>query len=840
MEEIEGDMEEVFADNLEKFSADKARRLYNKEVLKLIRPALIRRLGGNQKLNYYGMFKHNILLSLRVFKRYKSSFLINLTGLATGLACVLLIYLWVSDEMSIDKFHENDARLYQVMGNYPQADGINTWNGTSALLAEALIAEVPEVAMAIPGTDPDWDINFDLTYEDVKLKAVGRHVGPDFFNMFTYPLLQGDPNTVINNKGSVAISDRLATNLFGSTENVVGKTLEWGAMGLGGPAIITGIFSAPPTNATDQFDIVLPFKTYSDDFGKDWQNPNSITYVLLKEGTDAAAVNAKIEGLLQKHVAETTKTLFLKQYSDQYLRGEYTNGVTSGGRIQYVRLFSLIALFILIIACINFMNLSTARASRRIKEVGVKKAVGARRSSLIFQYLSESMLMAFLSLIVAVGLVLIVLPAFNDITGKQTSLVISSSLVFYALGITALTGLISGSYPALYLSGFNPSTVLKGVLKGSVGELWVRKGLVVFQFTLSIIFIVGVLVVFKQMELIQNKNLGFAKDQLVYFEREGKTVDDLEAFLQGLKNVPGIENASAINNDFFSAPGAGDFSWEGQLDEDVEISRYIVHYDFIETFGVELLEGRTFTREFPLADEWQIILNEKAVEVMGLKEPIGKKAKLWGLDARIVGVTKDFHFKSLHEATGPMFFHLDPRFLSKTVVRIKTGTEKETLARLTDFYTEFNPGYTLSYKFLDQDFQQLYESENKVAILSRYFAGFAVLISCLGLLGLVAFTAERRMKEIGIRKILGSGNLRIIYILSGDFTKMVLAAIIIALPVSYYLTSNWLDGFAYPITLEWWFFAGAGGVGLLIAWLTVGFQTLKAAAINPINCLRAD
>lgn len=840
LEEIEGDLEEVYADFLEQYSIKKSRRLYNREVLKVLRPALLKPLSGGQKLNYYGMLQHNLLLSVRIFKRYKSSFLINLTGLATGLACVLLIYLWVNDERSIDKFHEKDSRLYQVMGNYHDGADINTWNGMSAQVAGALIAEVPEVEKAISGTDPSWNIGYDLTYQETKVKATGRHVGPDFFNMFSYPLVQGNPDQVLSNKNAIVISEILAKNLFNTTENLIGKTVEWSSMNLGGPVIISGIFSSPPANATDQFDLVLPYQLYADDFGDQWENPNSVAWVLLKEGADLKNVNAKIEGLIRKHLPESNKTLFLQKYSDQYLHGEFENGVEAGGRIEYVRFFSLIAIFILVIACINFMNLSTARASRRIKEVGVKKAVGAGRSSLIFQYLSESMLMSFLSLLVAIGLVFTVLPQFNIITGKQIEPILSSSLIIGGLGITLLTGLISGSYPALYLSGFNPAVVLKGMLKGTVGELWVRKGLVIFQFALSIIFIVGVLVVFKQMQLIQNKALGFDKDQLLYFEREGKTVDNLEPFLQGLKNLPGVENASAINNDMFHPPGVSDFTWEGQLGEQIDIRRQMVYYDFIETLGVTLKDGRSFSRDFPLNKEFQIVLNQKAVELMRLEEPVGKRVKIWGTDALIVGVVEDFHFHSLHESIGPMYFDLAPNFLLNTMVRIKAGSAKEALARMEDFYTEFNPGYTFNYKFLDQDFQELYESENRVAALSRYFAGFAILISALGLLGLVAFSAERRMKEIGIRKILGSGNLRIVYMLSGDFTKMVLAAIVIALPISYYITSDWLTGFAYPIELKWWFFAGAGAVALLVAWLTVGFQTLKAAAVNPVKCLRDE
>lgn len=840
LEEIEGDMEEVFQENLETLSVKRARTLYNKEVFKLIRPNLVRKLSGNRKLNLYGMLQHNLILSLRIFRRYKSSFLINLTGLSTGMACVLMIFLWVNDEMGIDRFHSKKDRLFQVMGNHDVGGTINTWNGTSAQLAGALKEETPEVESAISATDPSWNIGFDLVHEETKIKTIGTFAGKDFFNFFSYDLLQGDREQVLSTPDQVAISETLAINLFGDPGNAVGKTLEWSSMNTSGNTVVSGVFSSPPANSTAKFDFVLPFEAYTKDFGDQWQNPNSVTYVLLKEDARADAVNAKIVDFVKTKVPDSNKTIFLKKYADQYLYGRYENGVEAGGRIEYVRLFSIIAVFILLIACINFMNLSTARASRRVKEVGIKKAVGASRPALIFQHLSESMLMSFISLIIAVFLVYLVLPQFNLITGKSLQLSLDTTLIVPALVITAITGLLSGSYPALYLSKFNPSVVLKGVLKGSSGELWVRKGLVIFQFTLTIIFIMGVLVVYKQMDYIQSKNLGFDKDHIIYFEREGNTVENLEPFLAGLKELPGVEEASAINNDFFSAPGAGDFSWEGKLDENVDIKRYMVYYDFINTIGAELKEGRDFSREFPLKDEWQIILNEKAVEVMGLEEPIGMRAKLWGLNAEIIGVVKDFHFKSLHETVGPMFFNLNPRFLVNTMVRIKAGTEQETLARIQSFYEDFNPGYTFNYKFLDQDFQALYDSELKVASLSRYFAGFAIIISSLGLLGLVSFSAERRLKEIGIRKVLGSGNLSIMLMLSRDFSKMVALAIILGLPISYYFAQMWLNDFAYPIALKWWFFAITGMSALIIAWLTVSFQTIKVAAVNPVECLRNE
>ena len=833
-------MEEVFQDDLLQYSMNKARWRYHLGVLKLLRPSLLKRIAGSQKLNYYGMFKHNIILSLRIFKRYKSSFLINLTGLATGLASVLLIYLWVADELAIDRFHEKGDRLYQVMSNNITPDGISTWNGTSALLAQAMAEEVPEVEAAVPATDSDWNIQFDLSHNDQRIKATGKHVGPGYFQLFSYPLYLGDASQVLSSPGKAVISEPLAVNLFGDVQKAMGKSLTWQSMEMEGNVLVSGVLKAPPTQATEQFDILLPFEAYTQNFGEGWQNPNSVTYVLLKEGADLAAVNVKIRDIMQSKVPESTTELFLANFSDQYLYGRYENGVQAGGRIDYVIMFSIIAVVILLIACINFMNLSTARASRRLKEVGVKKAVGASRLAMVFQYLSESILLAFISLVTALFLVYLIMPQFNLITGKQLALTFNSSITLASIIFVLITGLLAGSYPGLYLSKFHPTQVLKGRVRSSAGELWVRKGLVIFQFTLTIIFIIGVLVVYKQVELIQTKNLGFQKENVIYFEREGQTVENLEGFLEGLKQLPGVKNASAFNNSLFSPPGVNDFSWEGMADEPHNFKRQIAYYDYIETLGVELKEGRTFNRDFPLKDEWQIVINEKAAEIMGFDEPVGKRARLWGLNAEIVGVVKDFHFQSLHQAIGPVFFQLDPRFLVNTMVSIEPGMTRETLERIEDFYAEFNPGFVFNYQFLDQDFQAQYDAENKVAALSKYFAGLAILISCLGLLGLVAFAAERRTKEIGIRKVLGCGNLQIVYMLSRDFTGLIVFAVAMALPVSYYLSKSWLTGFAYPIDLQWWFFAGAGLGGLLLAWLTLSFQTVKMARTSPVVFLRDE
>jgi ABC-type antimicrobial peptide transport system permease subunit len=566
--------------------------------------------------------------------------------------------------------------------------------------------------------------------------------------------------------------------------------------------------------------------------------------VILHEGTDVEALNEKIGDFVTSHGDQKNVTLFLKKYSTQYLYGRFENGVQSGGRIEYVRLFSIIAIFILFIACINFMNLSTARASRRAKEVGIKKAVGARRGSLFGQYISESLLITLLSLGTALLIVWIFLPQFNQITDKQMQLEFSDpKLLTWFLGITIFTGVLAGSYPALYLSGFKPVVILKGEMRGSIGELIARKGLVVFQFTLSVILIVAVLVVYRQIEFVQNKNLGYEKDNVIYFETNGRVDENVNTFLTEIKNIPGVVNASSIGHDMIGRQNnTSGLQWDGKDPESKILFENVrVNYDLLETLGIEMVDGRTFSRDFS-TDSSKIIFNEAAIKVMGYEEePIGKTITLWeNYDFEIVGVAKDFHFQSLHTQVNPLFFRLVPDQTWNVMVKISGGQEKETLERIKRFYEDYNPGFTFDYQFLDDEYQRQYAAEQRVATLSRYFAGLAIVISCLGLFGLAAFTAERRIKEIGIRKALGSSVSNIFYLLTSDFTKLVVLSILIALPVSYMLVYSWLERFAFRIQLGAWFFIGAGLIALVIAWITVGSQAIKAARVNPAECLKDE
>lgn len=785
------------------------------------------------------MLNHYLLLIYRNFLRSKGYFLINLTGLTTGLTCTLLIFLWVRDEYRMNKFHANDARLFEIMEHQQYADEIMTTTSTPGILAETLKQEMPEIEYSATTT---WVNPFTLSVGDHNVKADGYHVGEDYFDIFSYKLVQGQASQVLKDKYSIVISRELAKKLFGTDENVVGKTAE---LQHDKSFHVTGVFEKNKYSSL-QFDFVLSFEFYKDDneWVKEWGNNGPSSFVVLREGSDPEAFSKKIKDYLKGKDKESTTTLFIQKYSDRYLNGRFQNGLPAGGRIEYVQLFSIIAIFILVIACINFMNLSTARASRKAKEVGIKKSIGAGRESLIIQYMSESVVTTLLSLLLAVGIVWLFLPQFNVITDKKIELTLNDpQLYFWFISIALFTGLSAGSYPALYLSGFKPASVLKGVVKGSLGELWARKGLVVFQFFLSVILIVSVLVIYKQIEYVQNTNLGYKKDHLIQFSREGKLEgDNLKTFLTEVRRTPGVVSASSLGHSLLGRnSNTSGLQWEGKNPEDKILFENVgANYGIFETLGLEFVEGRAFSEEFG-ADSTKIIFNEAAIRVMNLKDPIGKKIKLWDqYDLEIVGVVKDFHFESLHDVVNPLFFRLVPNNTWTVMVRLETGNEKETLASLSKLYAQFNPGFSFEYQFQDVEYAQQYAAEQRVATLSAYFASMAILISCLGLFGLAAFTAERRLKEIGIRKALGSSSSNIVLLLSGDFTRMVLVSIVLGLPVAYWLLDQWLAKFAFRIPLEAWYFIASGAIALLIALITVASQAIKAASVNPVKCLRTE
>lgn len=842
--DIEGDLLELFDLNAAQKGSAKARWLFVKEVLFLFRRGLIRSLTNTQKLNTMDMIKHTVLFSIRSFKRYKSSFFINLIGLSSGLACAFLIYLWISDELRVDQFHDNKSLLYQVLTNEPSPAGIATGEATPHLLADALAEEVPEIESSISFSPTPNDLIFSI--EDLKLKAQGHFAGADFFKMFSFPLLQGNKNDVLSDKNHIAISESLALKIFNTTEGLMGKTLNWKIQSFSSTGIINGIFKDPTPQSTHQFDYIIHFEQFEDLVktfvgGLTWETSQPFTYVQIAAGTTAGQVNDKISDFIQQKTGKDRPDLFLRPFADKYLYGNYKNGVQAGGRIEYVRIFSIIAIFILVVACINFMNLSTARASRRLKEVGVKKAIGAQRHSLIFQFIGESMILSFLSMMVAIALILVALPYFNTITGKQLLLEWDTNLMFTALAITLITGLTSGSYPAFLLSGMRPVEILKGKLRNTKKASLARKGLVTFQFIVSVLLIVSVTVIYKQVDFIQSKNLGYNKTQLVSFPKEGKTAENLDLFLEQAAQLPGIRNISAISNNMTQSGNTiGAIDWEGKSPEIQVVFQFIaLDFEMLETLETEIFLGRSFSKAYG-SDDSKVIINEAAMKTMDMADPIGKTVSLAGQDRQIVGVTRDFHFESLHTKVQPAVMIILPQWTNVLMARLEGDDTHEALNRLSSFYEDFNEGLPLELSFVDDQYQSLYQAELQISTLSRYFAGFAILISCLGLLGLVAFTAERRKKEIGIRKILGSKAGSIALMLSKEFTLTVLTALIIALPISYWVTSDWLSGFEYRIRLEWWFFIVSGFITIAITWLTVGVQTIRASLSNPVASLRSD
>ncbi|HKI45743.1 MAG TPA: FtsX-like permease family protein, partial [Balneolales bacterium] len=592
-------------------------------------------------------------------------------------------------------------------------------------------------------------------------------------------------------------------------------------------------------------DFVLPFRILSASYPgvMKWENSGPDTYVLLKKGTNVDQFNKKIAHLISTKIQNAhNRTLFIRRYSDAYLYGNYDNGVQSGGRIEYVRLFSIIVIFIVFIACINFMNLSTAKASGRMKEIGVKKLLGARKGSLVLQYIGESVLMVFLAMIVAIILVALFLPQFNDITGKHISLALSGGLLISLVGATLVTGLIAGSYPAFYLSRFMPVGVIKGKFVGLSGEVWVRKGLVIFQFAISVILIISVLAVSKQIEFVQTRNPGFTKQHIISFDAEGKVAEKKETFLSEIRNIRGVVAASSIGEPGIIGDGntVNDLQWKGKApDMKIPFARRPVDFGLLKMLDIKMESGRDFSRQFG-SDSTKIIFNEAAIKAMGLKDPIGKTIQLEGHNRQIIGVVRNFHFESLYNKVNPLFFILKPDETQKIMVKLEPGTEQATINRLHNFYQKFNTGFTFDYSFLNQQYQAQYNAVQRVSVLSLYFAMIAILISCLGLFGLVAFTAERRQKEIGIRKVLGSSVIGIVSLLSKDFLKLVGIGFLIAIPIAWYAMHSWLQNFAYHIDIGIGTFVLAGVVAMTIALATVSWQSIRAALMNPVESLRNE
>ncbi len=793
--------------------------------------------------NALDMFKNNLKIAWRHLLKDRQFTLLNVMGLSAGLACTLFIWLWAKDEMSFDKFFAKDDQLYQLM-EHRRATGQSggTSDESCGMLGEALKARMPEIEYAVAVAPPEWWQKFTLSANDKNIKAVGQYVGPDYFNVFSFKLTEGNAGKVLADKNSIVISDELAQKLFNTTKNITGRAIR---VQQDKDFFVSGVFEKLPVHSSTQFDFVLSFEYLKDIQGwvKEWGQTGPHNYVILKKGTDIASFNKRIAGIVTEHNGDTTRSVFAAHFSDNYLLHTYDHGAETGSKRIYVQLFLLIAGFILMIACINFMNLSTAKASQRMKEVGIKKVVGASRRQLIIQFLTESVLLSIIATSLSLWFVWALLPQFNNLTGKQIKLSFSSEQVLSLVSITLVTGFLAGSYPSLYLSGFRPIKILKGKFQSSLAEAFSRKGLVVFQFTLSIILIISMVVIYQQIHYIQSTNPGYNKDNIIRFSTEGKLLGNEEIFMAGLKNIPGVVNASyTFNNMVGRNYGTYGMDWEGKNpNESIYFEGFGVGYNFFETMGMQMVAGRGFDEKYD--NEYsKIVLNETAVRLMHLQDPVGKTIRLNNQPRQIIGVVKDFHYESLHEPVKQSYitFNGGNNAWNKMMVRIKAENQGQTIARIRKFYESFNPGFPFDYNFLDEAYQKQYLTESRINMLSRYFAGLAILISCLGLFGLATFTAQRKQKEIGIRKVIGASVQSILVMLSKDFLKLVIISMLIAFPLSWIVMNQWLQSFAYRISIGAAVFVTAGLLVTVITLLTISFQSIKAALANPVKSLRSE
>ncbi len=834
VEDIEGDLLERYE---RKYKTKQVPHWWLiRDVLLLFRPGIIRSFSKTQKNSYLMLLKHNLIITLRGFKRYKTTFAINLLGLTISLTSVLFIALWISDELEKDRFHADPDQLFQVYTRQVENNSIDVWHGVSGLLADEIRAQIPEATYTIASTDVHENT---LSTDKKSLRANGKFASKAFLDVFSFPLIEGDPHS-LEDPSNAFITRSLAKRLFGK-EEVMGEVFTWHQWGQQKDVQVAGILEDTDSRTSEPFDFVMSWKYYHDEFinFKGWGNFYGRIVVKLEDVNHVAKVEEKMNAIFQENLPGTNAELFLMNYADRYLFGRFENGVPSGGRIDYVYVLCAIGLFILLIATINFINLTTANASLKSKEIGLKKSFGATRRMLAFQFFMESLLLCAMAALLAIGIVYLLLAPFNQLVQKQLVLPFDWNLLMAMLTFLLVTGLLAGAYPAFYLSGVKVLKALKQQLGRSNDPMRGRKFLVVIQFSISIIMIVGTLIVSEQMSFVLNKQLGYDRHHVIYFERDGALLQNHDAFLGELNNTIGVEIASVTGFSVGYQNRTAGISWEGKP-EDQAVSFWENYGDdqSIAVVNLEVLKGREFDVAFN--DENSVIFNERAIQIMGLENPIGQTVQHYTGEKKIIGVVRNFTTESLHTPEEPAMFFYRPSHAPYFMVKMDGTGSRETLSRLETLYQRYNPNHPFDPTFLDQDYQAQYAAEARLSKLSKLFTGLAILVSCLGLFGLAVFTVTQKTKEIGIRKILGCSISSLTFSMTYGFTRPVLWSLLVAIPASYFVGSSWLESFAFRIEISWWFFAIASFLAVLIAWLTVGIHTLRAASANPINALRDE
>lgn len=780
------------------------------------------------------MIKNYITIAIRNILGQKGYSFINIFGLAVGLASVILILLWVKFEFSYDKPHEKLDRIYRLGQTQFYTSGpLNTFSMPGPLSA------------AVKENFPEIEDAFRFSYSGMIIRSEGKkfseeivYVDKELFSVLTVDFIAGDPTTIFDDYYSVVISEKIAKKYFGS-ENAIGKVLKFSS---DKNFKVSGVYKDIPLNTSLRFDVCIPFEHLEKDQDAKLQYGwNSFgTYVLLKEGITWDAAESKLKNFypIASEQPESTVELWLWPLTKIHLYR-----YTGGGMINTIYMFILIASVILVIACINFMNLATARSAKRSKEIGLRKVMGANRKHVVNQFIGESVFTSFLSLFVAILLVSLILPSFNLFTEKELVFSFADPIIIGGLlALTLFTGLIAGSYPALYLSSFRPIVVLKGFTsKGKSGAMF-RKVLVVFQFTLSIILIIGTIIIFKQLSFIQNRDIGLQNDNVIYIRMRGEVNEKFEVLKPMLLTNPKIEYVSRTSSlPFMVGSNTGSISWDGKAEEeDILIGFSSVDYDFEKTMGMKMAEGRYFSEEFG-TDSSAVVINENAAKVMGLENPVGSWLS-WGEDSRftIIGVVKDYNFEHMSQEISPLAIFESPQYCQIIVIKLNKSDVKATIASIEEKWDEVFPNYPFAYTFMDDRYRDMYEREEKSGELFKYFAFLAVFISSLGLFGLTSYLAEQKTKEIGIRKVLGSSVSGIVKIMSKEFIRLIIIANIIAWPLTWYLGNKLLEMYAYRTKMSIFIFIGATVISFLIAFLTISYQAIKAGRSNPVDALRYE
>lgn len=840
-EEFLGDLAEIYQDRYAAKGAFYAKCMYWLDALHLILGFTSFRRNKNRRPI---LFKHNLLLSWRILQRDKAFSFINISGLTLGMVAALFIVFWIRDEWSYDRFHENSDRIYSVFRHSKFTEEVFTGNSIPYPLVQTLEENYPEVEqMALIRQRPAVV----LQDNEVLSRANGFYADDGFFSLFSWQLLAGEANSLLNDPYSIVISASLAEKYYGSSwksENgAVGQSI---LVNNDKEYTVTGVFTDVPKHSSLQFDFVLSIKAYLNQArGIDsWDNSNFQLYVQLREDAELSKVNEKIKLVQNEHISDFTSEVFLHPLTDLHLGASFEQGKKVLSRMSYyIRIFSLVAFFILLIAGINFINLTIAKALDRAKEIGIRKAIGADRMSIINQFTSHSLLLVGISFVFAIVLFFLALPLFNTLTGKNIIVdSIDGTTLLSFLGIGGLTVLIASLYPAIFLSSLQAVQALKGSFRLSTRGLFARKSMVVFQFAISVLLIVGTLTVYKQLRYIQSKNLGLDRENVIYTFLNPSLREKLPAVKEELLRKPGIQWVSSSSQSPLDVTsGTHSYHWPGLSQEGrKEIHTLSINYDFLEVMDMQLQQGRAFDPAFG-ADSITYLINEEFQQYMGIENPIGKKVELYGREAgTIIGVIEDFHMSSLYNEIEPLIMLLRPSDTFRLFMRTEAGKTKEAIASLEAVHQAFSPHVPFTYFFLDEQFQATYESELVVGRLAIALTALAVLIACLGLLGLAAFAAHQRLKEISIRKTLGADVGSLLFLLSKDFIVLVLVALIVALPLSYLLIKQWLNNFAYHIGIDFGIFLLAAGGLIGITLLTISWETLKVAIVNPAKILRSE